>query len=124
MDYWMLWTYLAGYLWFWRYHVGYLYDQVYCPDAVDLVLCLVGGSLTAIMWPVTAPIRAVYVAGIKYGPEDFDASTLFPGPKEVETRAERQERKAREAQEQINAARREINQHERENGLEPTRWKD
>lgn len=125
MDYWMLWTYLAGYVWFWRYHVGYVLDDFAYGDAdgFDIAMSMALGTLICAFWPATVAMRGVYVLWVKYGSDQAKAiEGLFPGPKEIESRWEKKERLEREARVLASTRQREINDKERELGMELTRW--
>lgn len=129
-----LWIYLAGFVWFWRYHVGFIMeedrgsnseygDRTRNLDGGDIFWGLSFGTLITLGWPMTVSGRVVYVLWSKYvAPGDTSFERLFPGPKPIETAQEKRDRKAREAREQIKARRHEINEHERKNGIELTRW--
>lgn len=124
MDIYLL-IYLAGYLWFWRYIIGAIVHDVVGnePDGVDYLVGVFIGSIVTLAWPPVVVIRLVYVLAKKYG--DVRAfESFFPAAKEIETKAEREERLMREREEAVWERQRAINAHERENGLELTRWNE
>lgn len=117
------WIYLAGFILLWRHHMGYALDEVGDDDGADFAFALFFGTFACLFWPLTLMGRGIYVVWHKYMADDTAIlSNFFPRPKEIETRAERAERKQREAKLAIQVAREQVNNHERENGIELTVW--
>lgn len=118
--------YLAGFLWFWRYHVGFVFHELSYgtePDSETLVWGLVFGTLGTTVWPVTVFGRSVYALWMKY--IDGSVTTVgnfLPKPKEIETADERRERKAREESDKIDGYRKAVNDRERELEMPLTTW--
>ncbi len=120
-------AYVVGFVWLWRYHVGYIIDNFTSDyrdlDGVDFGFSLFFGTMACFAWPVTLLGRVVFILWQKNMAENTGVlEILFPGPGEIETKQEKRQRIARSQQELIEKRQREINEHERANGIELTRW--
>lgn len=116
--------YVIGYLWTYRYTVGYiLSDTGGQPDGASVFIAVFLGLIFNIVWPVFVVGRVVYVLYVKHGiGETKRIESVFPGPKSVETKAEKNVRLEREAQHMMAERRRQINARERELELPLTKW--
>lgn len=125
--------YLAGYLWFWRYFVGFIAQdfagtnyRTGLPNKLegeDMIAGLFFGSMACLVYPAVVPgyfLRRQWHRG--EWSETGAINNIFPGPKPIETKSEKQERLAREEREKIATRRKEINAAELRAGIEPTIW--
>jgi|SRR6478735_8701134 len=119
-----LWIYLAGYAWFWRYTVGYIINEMssYRRDGFDYGFGIIMGTFGNIIWPGLVLARGIYVLCKKAYKGGDLLDRMFPGPKEIETRAEKASRLEYEKRVAEDMAHRAINLKERELGLELTEW--
>jgi hypothetical protein len=121
----LLWMYLAGYAWFWRYHVGYMLDTFGYrdQDGFDITMSMMLGTILCFFWPMSTAGRGVYVLWVRYVSDSIEKfDSIFPPPKQIETRYEKQQRKEREERDLIRMQRLEINRKERELGMKLTVW--
>lgn len=127
------WIYIAGLVVFWRYHVGFFLNieknnTSYYGSSLsgfDIAWSLFMGTVSTFLWPLSVGGRAVYVLLSKYGGSanrDDVLFRIFPAPGQIETKAQKRKRKEIAARNEINERRKEINQHERDNGMELTKW--
>lgn len=133
--------YLTGAVLGFRYHVGAFLAWSKAEwgylETPDYFFGFLIGAVTMWGWPLTLAGRLVYIGVKKSGLAEHHGVTefLFPAPKPIETKAERQARKSREQQEHHESvmrmervktlqARERTNILEEENGLPLTVWKD
>lgn len=115
-------AYFVGYVFMFRKIAGAMaYTMSYDgePDAEDYVLGLIMAFCSSFFWPPILIGWSMFYLAKRYG---NGMNVLFPKPKPIETRSEREARIAAEQKAQIKERQKQINAAERENGLPLTEW--
>lgn len=109
--------YGLGYLVTFRYVMGYFLSEVACDpvDAFDFFFSTAASLIVTAAWPIVVAGRGLYVLGVKYGPADDEWwKGIFPAPKEVESRYERNKRLRREKEAELTRRERWVREREME----------
>lgn len=100
---------VLGFL-FWRKAAGFLYNYgesggSYGDGRIDWGYAgpsMVAATMLSLIWPVVVTGRFVYVMFQKHGPSDLTFEKAFlPEPKEIETRAQREQRERAYAEREL-----------------------
>jgi hypothetical protein len=96
--------FLLGWLWCIWFAAGWLGRDM--GDPVDYLFGATFGLLLGwFVWPFVAVGRLIYIAWVKWGPEDTDLTdlleTVFPGPREIESRGDRNRKLLKEKEREL-----------------------